>query len=213
LPRNEERLHTKKQNMNTNTNKWAVEVGNANLSEAIQTIAFSYGYVWAGSYRNEKKVSQLSAKFLVFTPSTMTITYSDSRFEVELAVNQVVTSFDSVMNLFKSPPAVSVKVGSDITVNKTGDVSLKTFVIPSGLFDQVVTARNTLLGKKNKLPVVRFTYTSQNSGRKTRNVMVTEMTEDAISGLDMDADNKFKKFLVGKVGAAGVQLLSFVDEP
>jgi hypothetical protein len=197
--------------MNTNSSKWAVEVGNANLSEAIQTIAFSYGYSWSGW--GAKTVDNTTAKFLVFNPESKALTYGNYRYELEDTCSQVVTTFDAVMTLLKTPPTTTVKVGSDITVSKSGDVSVRLWTVGSDLFDKVVTARNTLLGKKNKLPVVKFTYTSQNSGRKTRNVMVTEMDADYISGLDMDADNKFKKFLVGKVGVGGVQLVSFADEP
>jgi hypothetical protein len=194
--------------MNKNTNKWAVEVGNANLSEAIQTIAFSYGYSWSGW--GAKTVSNTTAKFLVFNPESKSIIFTNSRHEVEDSCNQVVTTFDAVMNLFKSPPQVSVRMG-DWTIAKNGNVTLSDIAIPADEFDRVVNKRNEVMGKKDKLPVVKFTYTSQNSGRKTRNVMVTEMDDDYISGLDMDADNKFKKFLVGKVSGP-VELVSFVDE-
>ena len=139
--------------MNTNTSKWAVEIGddNANFSEAIQTIAFIHGFTWDGFARNdwsENTVDHTLARFLVFNPETKVITCRNFRKDVENECSQLVSKVEDVVNLFKSPPSVSVKVGTDITVNKTGDVYLKTFVIGSKLFEQIVSIRNKLLGKK-----------------------------------------------------------------
>jgi hypothetical protein len=205
--------------MNTNTSKWAVEIGdgNANLSEAIQTIAFSYGFTWDGFARNnwgENVVDHTLARFLVFNPETKVITCRNFRKDVENECSQLVSKVEDVVNLFKSPPSVSVsvKVGTDITVNKTGDVYMKTFVIGSELFEQIVSIRNKLLGKKNKFPVARFSYTSQNSGRKVRNVIVTDMNinNGLLTGLDIDDNDKFKKFLTSKISGP-VELRGFVE--
>lgn len=139
--------------MNTNTSKWAVEVGNANLSEAIQTIAFSYGYKWSDG---RAEVQLTDARYLCFNPESKTITYSGWWTDVEDNCSQIVTSFDQVMNLFKNPPQANLKVGYDITVDKAGNVSSRGVVIGSSLFDQLVTERNKFLGRKGKLPVVNF---------------------------------------------------------
>ena len=203
--------------MNTNMSRWAVEVGHENLSEAVQTIAFSYGYSWFSW--GDKTIGNTTAKFLIFNPETKAITYADFWYELEDTCNQVVTTFDGVMKLFKNPPTVDLVIGN-FTITKSGDVTVckgaTRSVIPSEDFDKVVNERAKFLKRedptplKQKLPVVQFTYTSQNSGRRLRNVIVTDMTDELISGLDKDADNRFKKFLMSKVSGT-VRFVGFVD--
>jgi hypothetical protein len=196
--------------MNTNTTKWAVEVGNERLSKAVQTIAFSFGYSWAGGVQLPQFVID---RYLKFDPEFKRIHSSDDRKSLETQVCKIVTSFDDVMKMFENPPKADLEIG-DFTIAKDGTVMIykgigKT-VITSDEFDKVVAERNKYLGKKGKLPVVRFVYTSQNSGRKMRNVIVTKMTTERITGLDMDDDNKLKEYLVSKVSGQ-VELLSFLE--
>lgn len=197
--------------MNKNTNRWAVEVKNANLSEAIQTIAFSFGYKWIGD--SESKLEKaITVKYLVFNPDTHQITWS-THWE-SLDVNEITSDLDRAMELFKNPPENEVKVGSNITVKMDGNVNVLGHVISGELFDKVVKQRDIILGKvtKHKLPVVMFTYTSVSTGTKLRKLLVTNMTADYIEGLDADDRYKYKKFLMDRM-VGSLYFKGFDEEP
>jgi hypothetical protein len=201
--------------MNPNTNKWAVEVATPNVSEAIQRIAFSYGYRWPVGPAEGEMVSHTNARFLMFTPDGNTIQWANYRQDVEAYVNQIVATFDKVVDLFKNPPQNKLKVGADILVSKNGDVQAGVWTIHAELFDKLVAERAVFMGKepvKPKLPVAMFVYTSKSTGRKSRNVLVTKLEGDSLEGLDRDDRNRYKKFLISRVEGP-VNFVGFADAP
>ena len=205
--------------MNPNTSKWAAEVSTKNISEAVQRIAFSYGYRWPIGPVNGEKVTQTQTRFLVFNPVDKSITYIHDRFTAEGYVSQIVSTFDQLVNLFTNPPANVLRVGSSIMVTKDGNVNVGALVLGADLFDKVVVERDIFLGRnkpvevvKKKLPLVQFTYTSKTSGRTVREVLVVEMKDNFITGFDAKDKFRFKKFLQTKVEGA-ISLIGFADEP
>lgn len=214
--------------MNKATNHWAVYAGTTQICEAIQRIAFSFGYRWNWDF--DKNNVRSTPVHLIFNPDNKTITYTDLKNTVWLNnnVNIVVYSFDKVINFLKVPPVIEVpqvlKISND-TIEKNGDVIFNRFgqaplKVSSDIFDKIVKDRSEFLGikkptnnKKIALPLVIFTYI--NCGEETvRRVYVTSYTVNTISGYDHDDNNKFKQFLSRKV-IGSVIFLAFreVDIP
>lgn len=197
--------------MNNNTNKWAVAVGNVNLSEAIQLIAFQYGYRWPGG---GNKVQRTIAKYLIFNPEDKSILCASWWSDVDLSCSQVVNTidtvnmFDQALSFFKTPP--TIKVGTDLVVNKLGDVvNQGTKTITADLFDKLVSERVKILASKGETPVVSFTYTSQTEVRKLRHVAVIKMDNNTILGLDLDDGRRSKLFFTENVRGK-VEMTGFV---
>lgn len=199
--------------MKSNTSKWAVEIGNEKISEAVQRIAFSYGYNWTGV---DNRVQYTDRPFLVFDPDDKIITYSCNREHLKEKGYEIVLYIDKMVELFNNPPTADLKVG-DFTIRKNGDIMLYNGVIVAGdKFDKVVNERAKFLKRedpvalKRKLPVVQFVYTSQNSGRKVRNVLVINKDDEKIVGLDEDDNMSLKTFLFTRMTGV-IEFRGFVE--
>lgn len=205
--------HTHTHKMNKRTNKFAVEVGSPNISEAVQRIAFSYGYNWIGSGKVPNEVKYTDSKFLCFDSVHKSITWASNKFDLVSIMNQIVNTFEDAMVLFKNPPKVSAMVGtSEIFVN--GDVKIGGIVtVDSEMWEKLVKERNAYLGHKDvkKLPVVTFSYSSKSSGKTIRKVALLEKTEDCVHGLDLNDKNRFKRFLLKNVSGEMV-FVGFTEE-
>jgi hypothetical protein len=202
--------------MNINTNKWAVSCVNPNFSEAVQRIAFSFGYDWLRE--KEHKPLNKTQKYLIFDPSSKCITYCSEGDNFEQYVYKLVFSIYEVVEMFNSPESNVLNVHCDIQVRKDGSIGVKGWGISSTLFDELVIKRDSFLGKlgkteKKNLPIVSFTYFSKSSGRKMRHVMVTKMDEfGSLEGLDLDDNNKYKKFSAANI-SGGIILVRFDNKP
>lgn len=188
--------------MNNNTTTWAVEVGTSELSEAIQRIAFSFGYGWPDG----AGVKYTFGQYLIFNPELKLIHYSNNRSVVESCLCKIVITFDEIVKLFKEPPVKNWVHVDRTVITKNGDVKpIPSVTIDSAHFDKLVEARNKLMGKEEKkrvAPVVRFRYESPTSGQKLRKLMVLEDTRDCYSGLDMEDGNLFKRFRKDRIVGA-----------
>ena len=208
--------YEKRKNMNTNTNRFAVEVATSNISEATQMVAFGFGYSWPGKSSGAKTPANTTARYLVFDPVTKTINWSSTRSEVEANVYVIVSSFNSLVGLFKTPPVNRLKVGSNIVVEADGTVWVGSQAVGSVLFDTLVQERQKFLKRDVKEPttkrvaVVSFLYKSKTSGKKERKVAVTEWGIDWITGYDVEDKNAFKKFLRGSILSNPV-MVGFVE--
>lgn len=192
--------------MNTKTNKWATLVGSPASSEALQRLAFSFGYKWPGY--NSGEVANTSYPVLFFNPDLKTIGFAfDTKTAEDMACKLCVT-LDQVIELFKTPPDVK-KQWLDCngnTVHKDGSVLFgsgpRSVAVTSTEMEEVIEARNKLMGKEEKkkvLPVIQFRYSSPSSGERLRKLMVTDDQGDYYSGLDMDDTNLYKKFRKDRV--------------
>lgn len=179
--------------MNKKTNTWAALVGSETISEAIQRIAFSFGYEWI---QNGAQVSRKDAPVLCFNPNNKTITYEISRIGLEDKVCDICVSLDAVMNKFVMPPVPTEKRVGAATLFKDGSVYLDACSIRSKDMDELIKARDEFLGrtKKVKLPVVQFDYNSPSSGNRPRKIMVVDTDNTYLKGLDMDDGNQYKEF-------------------
>ena len=141
--------------MNTNTNNWAMGVDTPNMCEAVQRIAFSYGYRWEGAKSESKmgqKIYRDHIKFLLFYPSTKTMQFTCLRPEAEKIVSKVVTSLEEAVLLFNNPPEDFLVVGN-VKITSNGSVIVADAVgMSAELFDEVVEKRrNFLAGVKSSV--------------------------------------------------------------
>jgi hypothetical protein len=195
--------------MNPKTNTWAALVGSLAISEAIQRVAFSFGYKWPGY--NSGEVVHTVYPVLFFNPDLKTILFGFDTKTVDDKACKLCITFDQVIELFKTPPVVKkelwVKVcDGTTTVHKDGFVLFgsgpRSVAVTSTEMEEVIEARNKLMGKEEKkkvLPVIQFRYSSPSSGERLRKLMVTDDQVDFYSGLDMDDNNQFKKFRKNRV--------------
>jgi len=198
--------------MNNKTNTWAAIVGSATLSEAVQRVAFSFGYKWPNGYRQGEIVAT-GYPVLFFNPEDKTISFGFDRTVSDKAC-KVCTTFDQVMELFKNPPKVvkeleKFRLSNGSILYKDGSClfndGIRTFSISSADMDEAIKVRSKLMGKEEKksmAPVVRFRYDSPSSGQKLRSLMVLEDSVDSYSGLDMEDNNLFKRFRKDRIVGA-----------
>jgi hypothetical protein len=193
--------------MNNKTNLWAAIVGTATFSEVVQRVAFTFGYEWESV---GKEVTRTEHPVLVFDPNNKFITYYHDQRTVGSFVCKVCVTLDQVMDTCKNPPKVKKeeKIG-DVEVFEDGSVLVGgKYSLSNNDVETVITARNRLMGKKQKLAAIQFSYDSPTSGQKLRRLAVTEDGGDVYSGLDMDNGNTFKRFrkdrIVGKVVFVGL---------
>jgi hypothetical protein len=195
--------------MNNRTNRWAVQV-TPKLSEAVQRIAFSYGYKW---HAGPAEVRYTEYPFLTFHPDTKTFGFVSENDIVKDHVSRVVTTFEDVIDLFNNPPE-SPLVMEGTVILRNGDVKPHALVLAAEHFDKVVKARDELLARnRKKLPIVKFVYTSQTSTKKERKVAVTKFEPRMfIEGYDLDDRNRYKRFLMDRINGF-VAFDGFVDNP
>jgi hypothetical protein len=194
--------------MNNKTNTWAAFAGDVGTSEAIQRVAFSFGYNWPGSAPGQ--VMNHSYPVLFFNPDSKLIThgYKDA---IDSNACKLCVSIAQLVELFKNPPKIKeteVEL-NNCSVHKDGSVLFgkgnRSVAVSSRDMDEVIKARNKLTGKdepKKMLPVVRFRYDSPSSGQRLRKLMVVEDSEDFWSGLDMEDSNTYKRFRKDRVVGA-----------
>jgi hypothetical protein len=94
--------------MNKRTNIWAVEVDNNKLSEAVQRIAFTYGYLW--SSKKELEIRNTYFKYIYFNPTTKRICLKPNDLPMDDYVCKVVSTFVEIMDNLEFPPVVSKEV-------------------------------------------------------------------------------------------------------
>lgn len=195
--------------MNNRTNRWAVQV-TPKLSEAVQRIAFSYGYKW---HAGPSGVRYTQYPFLIVHPDTKAFGFCEKDpVENQELVSRVVTTFEDVIDLFNNPPESPLVVEGTVIL-RNGDVKPHALELAAEHFDKVVKARDELLARNRKeLPVVTFVYTSQSSTKKDRRVAVTKFARMFIEGYDIDDKNRYKRFLMDRINGF-VAFDGFVDNP
>jgi len=200
--------------MDKNTNRWAYRSFNPRMAEAFQRIAFTFGYKWPSAGVEGQQVRFTNATFFAVDPDRKELTYGNNLKDTSDHVSDIVSDLDSAMDRFTNPPVRNVRVGLEHIVFRDGSVKSYGGTISPETFDKLVEARNKLLGKtpKQKLPWVQFIYTSQNSGRKMRNILVVESGNGLLKGLDKDDDYAFKQYKAEKITGA-VAFVGFEDEP
>lgn len=189
--------------MNNKTHLWAVRVSNTEFSEAVQRIAFSFGYHWAGE--QDQVVKYTSEPVLCFDSVRKTIKYLTQLDNVQNYVCKVCFSLEDVIATFNSPPKVikTEKVGQ-FEIDEDGTVLFKgIYHFTSECFNNVIEVRNKLMGKKQKLPVIRFRYHSPTSGLKVRQIALVGEDDVYLNGLDLEDGNKFKQFRKDRLEAGG----------
>lgn len=199
-----------KKHMNKKTRQFAVQVSSPGHSEAVQRIAFSFGYGWP---MDGKNIIHTNAKFLVFDPEGMLIFWANLKSEL-MNVEIVISTFEEVIKLFNNPPKSVLSVGN-MNVWENGDVEFP-FAgrLTSDGFDTVVREREKFIGRtiKKNLPLVSFSYKSKSSGVKNRYIAVTTVDPEWIGGLDQDDEWKYKKFLRNSI-LSEIVFSGFVPEP
>ncbi len=189
--------------------KFAFKCKNATESEMAQRIAFGFGFVWAVHPTSTNKDVQFSTeKFLTFNQGL--IHYVGDESWVNERYDNVATSLEQCMEWFKTPPS-DKKIKTDFfTAYKDGDVCINTVGTTSASnFDDFVTKRNEFLGKKTlilttdnkkRLPFVEFWYRKSVGKSDTkRKVLILDMNDEYLEGLDTEDGNQFKKFSVDKI--------------
>lgn len=204
---------------NSKSTEWAALVGSPAISEAVQRIAFTFGYRWITTH---DKVNHTDAPVLIFNSANKVISYESKSVGLSEKVCKVCVCLDEVIQTFQNPPTeVSESretLENGTTVFSDGSVlfrkyklSKETVALTSPDIDEMISVRNKLLGKEEKKsvsPVVRFRYASPSSGQNLRKLMVLEDSVDSYSGLDMEDGNSFKRFrkdrIVGGVMFVGL---------
>lgn len=188
--------------MNNKTNAWAVTVDNPKFSEAVQRIAFSFGYNW-GPFGNDTKPQYTNATALCFYPNSKSIKYGTATDISSLDVCKVCNTLEEVVDNFNNPPFDN-NIGP-LELYKDGSVLARQgnhFVaISKEYFDKAVVVRNELLGreeknKKRSLPIVTFKYDSISitEKRRKREILLLKDDVEYYYGLDVKDNFSFKKF-------------------
>jgi hypothetical protein len=203
--------------INENVNVWAVQVDTTEASEAVQRVAFSFGYGWPGEWPftdGVKEVNHTDRKSLYFYPDEKVIRHGTNPFESIVPVCKVCTTIVEVIQLLKNPPvAKKVKTvsmskcgshdvfadGSVLIRDRSND-RVTVAVLPKEM-EEVIKTRNELMGKKEdkneskKLyPLIQFLYNSPSSGKRVRRVAFVEDKGEAYACLDLDDNNLYKLF-------------------
>lgn len=200
--------------MNKNTNKWAVIIGSPNIGEAVQRIAFSFGYRW--NFNSSIVHITAYGSALIFDPSSNQMLYNlnlDGN-----TVCKVCTTMEEVLDTFKNPPkAVKSVVFGNSEIYDDGSVLIAGTSMTVKEFDNLIDTRNAFIKRAvdNKiplLPVVKFIYDSPTSGRHSREGMVVKDGFDAWHVLDMKDGNAYKVFLKNRI-AGPVEFIGFANNP
>lgn len=188
--------------MNNKTNSWAAIVGTNALSEAVQRVAFTFGYEWKWT---GKCIIATGYPVLIFNPNDKTIGYALGQQDVDNLVCKVCVTFDQVMDTFKNSPKVKkVEEVGCVKVHEDGSLLVEeTYVIDGKDIDKIIDVRNKLMGKKQKLPVVKFRYHSPTSGAKVRQIALVGEDDVYLNGLDLKDGNKFKQFRKDRLEVGG----------
>lgn len=189
--------------MNKKTNVWSAIVETASASETVQRTAFTFGYRWNGS--TGQIVCNTIAPVLLFNPDDRTIMYGLTKNIAEDKSCEICFTYDHVLQMLKNPPKVKkVEEVGCVKVHEDGSLLVaETYVLINKDVEQIVEVRNKLMGKKQKLPVVRFRYHSPTSGSKARHVALVSEDDVYMSGLDLDDGNKFKQFRKDRLEIGG----------
>lgn len=204
--------------MDTKSNRWAFHPLNPTIAEVFQRLAFSFGYKWPSVVGTTgQEVRFTTATFLVVDPDRKELTYTNSpTLENSVTgVKKVIFDVASALEQFTNPPMEVVRLGSQIEIFKDGSVQVTGCKISSSVVEQMIEERKKLTGVKEpnrKLPLVQFLYTSQNQGRKIRNVLVVEYEYGYLRGYDKDDDYKFKLYKIDKIKGS-VTFNGFETEP
>jgi hypothetical protein len=190
--------------MINNTNAWAVTVDNPKFSEAIQRIAFSFGYKWS-LLKEDNKPQYTNATALYFYPNSKSILYGTATDISRKDVCRVSNTLEEVIENFNNPPSNS-SIGK-FQFYKDGSVLVgqmgRSVSIHKEEFDEAVVARNKFLGrednsKKRSFPIIKFKYDSKTSKKKSvRQIILLGETEEYYNGLDMNDlknPNSYKVF-------------------
>lgn len=195
--------------MNNKTNTWAVIIKNPQHSEAVQRIAFSFGYKW-GVYGED--LVYKDAKMLFFSPNSKIITYGLTEKIHNMEYSKVCNTIEQVVETFMNPPENQQRIVENVVIYKDGSVDLVGEVLTSSKFDKLIKVRDEFLGRKSdrksRLPKIGFVYGSPISGNRDRQVMVVDDLGDTYACLDMGDGNSFKQFrkdrIVGKITFLGL---------
>lgn len=206
--------------MNKNTNVWAAIVGGPSESEAIQRIAFTFGYKWDNGLDCPYAVKYPA---LLFDADTKTISYSDDRNGLDDKVCQVCVSLVQAMNLFLTPPNNPKKKEKTVKTMRifedgsalVGNSPVLYDFSPAD-FEEAIKIRNKLMGKeepKKNLPVIQFRYHSPTSGSKVRTIALLNEDKVYLSGLDIEDGKKFKQFRKDRLMVGGaIWFLGLTEE-
>lgn len=185
--------------MNKNTNQWAVMVGNINVSEAVQRIAFSFGYEWLGS--GKAIYDTAGNQILYFNPDNKRITCGlDCRKLSNLDACKVCYTLEEAMETFKNPPqgVKMVEIGNVKIYNDGSLLVSDDYPLDSKVVDKIFETRIKLMGKEKsnsrRLPILQFVYDSPTSGRLVREVLLLKDNIDTYEGLDVRDGKAFKHF-------------------
>jgi len=198
--------------MNNTTNVWAAVTGYAAASETVQRMAFTFGYSWSGA---RQVVMNTTAAALLFNPDNKTIEYALLRDTVEEKACKVCVTYDQVLETLKNPPKVvrMEKVGA-VEIWDDGSLLVdKQYPISADTFRLIVEARNKLMGKKVKMPIIRFSYDSPTSGKKVRKIALLREDKDYLEGLDFDDGMGYKQFRKDRIPiGTSILFLGLTDE-
>lgn len=182
----------------------AALVGNSAMSEAVQRIAFTFGYKWAANIG--QKVYSVDSPVLYFNTQDKIIKHGMVARNAGHEAYKVCVTMDQLIDALKNPVNV-VQVGN-VDVSSDGSVTVKgneasRHSMNSEEFEQVVEARNKLLGKKVKWPVISFRYHSPTSGLKNRRIALVSEDDTYLSGLDLEDSNLYKQFRKDRLMVGG----------
>lgn len=127
--------------MNNKACMFYVNIKNRDESEAIQRIAFSFGYGWGGV---KQVVSYFEAPFLFFNPNQKIITYSFDKVFFENEVCVMCNTIEDVVRMFHY-----LSNSGNYVVNLDGSVLYDGKRITSEKFDELSEVRNIILGRSN----------------------------------------------------------------
>ena len=177
-------------------------------SEAVQRIAFSHGYLWAGTGADFPKVQLTDVAYLYFDSESKKITWSGYAGSGGEGYKQITSLAEAVkfFNLKPEDKIVSLKIGCHVEVFPSGNVAVGDVTLSKESFEDVVDQRNAFLGvkpepkEKQKLPLVEFEYRNEGSSWwQTRKIAVLKDDCEYIEELDTLDNNKYKKFLKSKI--------------
>lgn len=182
----------------------AALVGNSSMSEAVQRIAFTFGYKWAASIG--QKVYSADSPVLYFNTQEKVIKHGTIARNAGHEAYKVCVTMDQLIDALKNPVNVvqvgNVEISSDGSVTVKGNEASR-HSMNSEEFERVVEARNKMMGKKVKLPVIQFRYHSPTSGGKVRRIALLGEDDVYLSGLDLEDGNTFKQFRKDRLEVGG----------
>lgn len=184
----------------------AAFVGNPAISEAVQRIAFTFGYKWLATGQTINTIDDF--KVLYFNIIDKTITGGFNTRNVNDEAYEVCIQFEKLIDALKNSVNVHMTKVGNIEVYRDGSVTVKgneasRHSMNSEEFEKVVEARNKLLGKKQKFPAITFRYNSPTTGLMSRHVALVSEDDTFLSGYDLNDGNVFKKFRKDRLAIGG----------